>query len=109
MSLYGDVQSLLVLALGVVFFGLEVWAVFNAATTRTEAFVAAGKLTKPKWVGITGLAAIFGFLTLTNPLNLFGLLGLVAAGIYLADVRPAVAGASGRGGGGQHNGPYGPW
>lgn len=108
MSLIGSAQSLVILVLGAAFLGLELWALIHAATQRADAFIAAGKLSKPKWVGITGLGAIFGFLTVFSPLNLFGLLGVVAAAVYLADVRPAVSAASGRGGG-QNNGPYGPW
>jgi hypothetical protein len=32
---------------------------------------------------------------------------VVAAAVYLTDVRPAVGGTTGRGGG--RSGPYGPW
>ena len=62
--------------------------------------LAAGKRTKQIWTIVTGVAALLGFLTLGNPLNLFALLGVVGAGIYLADVRPALqalgGGSSGR-------------
>jgi hypothetical protein len=40
-------------------------------------------------------------------LGLFGLAAVVAASVYLADVRPAVKDA-GRGGS-RNTGPYGPW
>jgi hypothetical protein len=38
--------------------------------------------------------------------NIFTIAAVIAAGIYLADVKPAVNGY--RGGGGSQ-GPYGPW
>ena len=45
--------------------------------------------------------------SLIGPLGLFGLAAVVAASVYLADVRPAVKDA-GRGGS-RNMGPYGPW
>ena len=39
------------------------------------------------------------------PLSIFTIASVIAAGIYLADVRPAVKGI-GKGG---NQGPYGPW
>ena len=47
-----------------------------------------------------------GFVTFLSPLNMLGILAVVGAGIYLADVRPALRQVSGRG---SASGPYGPW
>ena len=69
---------------------------------------AAGKLSKIWWVAILGVAAAVGFVTISRVLGL-GIIGVVAAGVYLADVRPALRSVSGRRGGGTHSGPYGPW
>jgi hypothetical protein len=52
------------------------------------------------------VCALVGFVTFLSPLNLFGILAVVGAGIYLADVRPALQQVSGRG---SAQGPYGPW
>jgi uncharacterized protein DUF2516 len=49
---------------------------------------------------------IIGIIMVFGPLNIFGLIAFVAAGVYLADVRPAVRQISGGGG---SSGPYGRW
>jgi len=102
-------QGYILLLLGVGALAIQAWAVVDAATTRSDAFVAAGKRTKGFWLAITGVATLIGLVTFQNPLNLFGLLAFVAAAIYLADVRPAVKSMRGRNGGGSNMGPYGPW
>lgn len=102
-------QGYILLFLGVAALAMQTWAVVHAATTRPDAFVAAGKRTKGFWLAVTGVAALIGLVTFQNPLNLFGLLAFVAAAIYLTDVRPAVRSMRGRNGGGSNMGPYGPW
>lgn len=107
----GSAQDLVARLLGMLAAGLQVWALVDALITRPDAFVAAGKRTKGFWVGVTGVAAAIGFVFLGNPFNIFSLLAIVAAAIYLTDVRPAVKSLRGRGGrgSGTHMGPYGPW
>jgi Protein of unknown function (DUF2516) len=61
-------------------------AVFRPATS----FVAAGKLTKPAWAAITAVAGVL--LWWQGPLSFFGLPAVVAAVVYLVDVRPALRG-----------------
>ena len=102
-------QGLVLLVLGALAFAMQVFALVDAVRHRPDAFVAAGKRTKQFWVIVLAVATAIGFVSLLNPLNIFGLLAVVAAGIYLADVRPALRQVSGRGGGSQHMGPYGPW
>lgn len=104
-------QGLVLLVLGSLAFAMQVFALVDAARHRSDAFVAAGKRTKQFWVIVLAVAAALGFVSVLNPLNIFSLLAVVAAGIYLADVRPALRQVSGRGGGNgsQHMGPYGPW
>ena len=83
----------------VLFYGtlaLALWAFIDAITRPTAAFVAAGKLTKPGWLAITGLAALI--ILWRGPLSFLGLPSIVAAIVYLVDVRPAVR-ALKRGGG----------
>ncbi|MGY1855297.1 DUF2516 family protein [Modestobacter sp. SYSU DS0290] len=67
---------------------LALWAFVDAIVRPTAAFVAAGKLTKPGWMAITGIAALV--IWWQGPLNLFGLPAVIAAVVYLVDVRPAV-------------------
>jgi len=60
---------------------------------------------------ILALAVVFGVLSLPvgpfslGPLNFLNLAAVVAAGVYLADVRPALR----RIAGGGSSGPYGRW
>jgi lysylphosphatidylglycerol synthetase-like protein (DUF2156 family) len=103
-------QGLVLLVLGCLAFAMQVFALVDAARHRPDAFTAASKRTKQFWVIVLAVAAALGFVSVLNPLNIFSLLAVVAAGIYLADVRPALRQVSGgRGNGGQHMGPYGPW
>ncbi len=98
-------QSLVLSVLGLVALGLEVFALIDAARTRPDAFLAASKRTKNFWVAILAVATLVGFVT--SPLSMFGVAAIVGAGVYLADVRPALRQVLGKGGGRQ--GPYGPW
>lgn len=74
---------------------VKAWALVDAALRPAPAFVAAGKLTKPIWLAILGAALLFGLL---GAFNLLGLVGTVAAIVYLVDVRPAVRDLRGGGG-----------
>jgi Protein of unknown function (DUF2516) len=69
---------------------LALWAFVDALVRPAAGYVAAGKLTKPGWAAITGLAAlvIFWF----TPMSFLGLPAVIAAVVYLVDVRPAVKG-----------------
>lgn len=110
----GFVERTVFLILAVVAVGLELWALVDCARHRANAFEATGKRTKGFWLALTGGAALIGVLSLLSSgggifgtLGLFGLAAVVAASVYLADVRPAVKDA-GRGGS-RSTGPYGPW
>lgn len=96
-----------ILAVGV--FALSGWALVHALRTPARAFAVTGKQSKKLWLVILGLAALFGFAAAVqylSVLSIFTVASVIASGIYLADVRPAV-GEIGKGGGNQ--GPYGPW
>jgi hypothetical protein len=67
---------------------LAVWAFVDAVIRPAAAFTAAGKLSKPAWLAITGIAALL--LWSMGPLSFLGLPAVVAAVVYLVDVRPAV-------------------
>lgn len=86
------------LVINLALLGLAVWAFADAAVRPAAAFPAAGKLTKPVWLGITGVCVALSLLGV----GLLGLLGgvtAVAVIVYLVDVRPAVKGMR----------PGGPW
>jgi hypothetical protein len=67
---------------------LRAWAVLDCATRKTAAFPAVDKLTKPAWLAILVLGGVISFFL--APLNPISLISVVAAAVYLADVRPAV-------------------
>ncbi len=64
------------------------YAFIHATLQRADAFTAADKLTKPKWLGISGAAA--AALVLSFGFAILWLAGLVAAIVYIVDVKPAV-------------------
>ena len=98
MNLIGSAQGTVALVLSVAILGMEIFAFVDALRHAPDAYVRAGKRTKQIWLAVTGVATLLGFLTLGNPLNLFALLGVVGAAVYLADVRPALQSLGGHGG-----------
>lgn len=67
---------------------LQAWALIDCLTRPTNAFEAAGKLTKPAWLAITAIALVVGLLF--GSLGILGLAGVVASIVYMVDVRPAI-------------------
>jgi hypothetical protein len=94
------------MGLGLAALGLEAWAFVDALRRRPDAFVAADKRTKGFWLAVTGVALAVGFVTFTSIVGMLGLLAVIAAGVYLADVKPALDRVMGKG---RRDGPYGPW
>ncbi|MDO5504371.1 MAG: DUF2516 family protein [Actinomycetia bacterium] len=97
MQFLGQAQMTVALAIGVALLAMQAFAFIDCLRHRPDAFVAADKRTKGLWLAITGAALLFGFITFRNPLNIFMLLSALGAGVYLADVRPALKQVSGRG------------
>jgi hypothetical protein len=94
--------------LGLAALAVEVWAFVLALKTPPGAYIAAGKLSKGAWVAITAIALVIGLGALPLPsLNsgarfggLLSIAAVVAALVFIVDVRPAVRhfrGPSGRG------------
>ncbi len=108
MSALTSAQSVVFLVLGLAAFAVQVAALIDCVRRRADAFVAAAKMTKQRWLIILVIAAALGFVSfLSNPLGFLNLIAFVAAAVYLVDVRPALRQVEGRGGGSA--GPYGPW
>jgi hypothetical protein len=82
-----DVDAALFSVLGLGALVLKVWALADAVYRPGPAYAAAGKLTKPAWVAILAVALL---LTGGDFAGLLGLASVVAAIVYLVDVRPAV-------------------
>jgi len=83
-------------------FGLYAFA--HAAGQRAEAFTAAGKLTKPAWLGITGASGAILIVSILGwasggglGLSIFWLAALVGVCVYIVDVKPAIVGIQGGG------------
>ncbi|THJ65028.1 DUF2516 family protein [Arthrobacter echini] len=109
MSLVFDIQQSLYLVLGLLALGIEIWALADCLRRPSAAFEAAFKRTKGFWLALTIGAVVVGLLSVlgrSGGFNLFQLIAIIAACVYLADVKPAVSQTSGRGG---NSGPYGPW
>ena len=96
------------LALAVVAFAVEAWAFIDAIMRPAPAYLAAGKLTKTKWLLILGVAFVLGLYSAAygGAIGFLSLIAFVAAGVYLSDVRPKVKEFRK---GTTHSGPYGPW
>lgn len=102
--------SLVFWGLAIIAFLMEAFALLDAIRRPAPAFPAANKQTKKMWVIILALATLFGFAAATvflDVLGIFSIASVIAAVIYLADVRPAVRAMGG--GDNRRMGPYGPW
>ena len=99
MSSLAQLQVWIVLALSVVALGVELYALVDCLRRRSDA--------KQFWLLVTGVAALLGVVGLGRGLGILAIIAIVAAGVYLADVKPALDQVMGRGQGNQ--GPYGPW
>lgn len=66
-----------------------IYAFVHALLQRADAFPAADKLTKVAWLGITGGATLV-LVIFPTPDTLLWIVGLVAALVYIVDVKPKV-------------------
>ena len=98
-------------ALAVVAFGVEAWAFIDAIIRPAQAFTAAGKLTKVKWLLILGVAVVLGLYAAAygGGIGFLSVIAFVAAAVYLTDVRPKVKEFRRGRSSSSHMGPYGPW
>jgi hypothetical protein len=69
---------------------VKIFALVNALLYSAESYLAADKLNKPTWCIILGVAVVLQLMPL--PLTIINLAMTIAALVYLADVRPALAG-----------------
>lgn len=84
---------------------VEVFAFVDAAVRPESSYRAAGKQTKPFWLIVLGIAVALTFFGGAG-FGLLGIAALVAAIVYLVDVRPRLRELRR---GGPSSGPYGPW
>ena len=69
---------------------IKIFAFANALLYSAESYLAADKLNKPTWCILLGIAVVLQLLPL--PLLIVNLAMTIASLVYLADVRPALAG-----------------
>lgn len=105
MDIIGPVQTFVLLILGIGSLALTGFAAFDVLRRKGSLFPHVGRLPKPAWLGILVAAFLISIVSLgyTSTLGILNVLGVVAAGIYLADVRPKLRQIDGGG----RSGPYG--
>lgn len=84
-----QLQANVMLIVVFVLLAVKIFAFVNSLMYAADAYEAAGKLTKPAWALILGLGVALQLLLGTGILNI---VFTIAAFVYLADVRPALAG-----------------
>ena len=69
---------------------MKFFALADAVYRKDAFFVAADKQNKAFWVDSAGHLPRAPVLLIRSPLQMLNLVGTVAAGVYLADVRPTL-------------------
>lgn len=89
----GMVASLILTVVGLGLLILKVYALIDCVQRPAAAFLAHGKLSKPAWLAILGFALLL-HLVGGGGIGLLGIIGTIAAIVYLVDVKPTVTGAN---------------
>lgn len=85
-----QVEGTIMLVVFFVLLAVKIYAFGSALMFSAEAYSAANKLTKPAWCIILGLGVAVQ-LVFQAPLGFLSIAFTIAAFVYLADVRPALA------------------
>lgn len=91
MTFIGFLWKIIYLAI----FVTTLYALVEAARTPAQAFPAMDKQTKGLWVGLLSAGTLISLGALVGAFAFLTILSLVAALIFLLDVRPAVRGIGG--------------
>ncbi len=92
MDVFG-IQSGIMLVVFFVLLAVSIYAFVSALSFSAPSYEAAGKLTKPAWLIILGLAMVVQWI---GAGSLLMIAAVIAPFVYLADVRPALAGLTRR-------------
>ncbi|WP_084468829.1 DUF2516 family protein [Nocardiopsis trehalosi] len=84
-------------------FVTSLFALIEALRTPAPAYEAMDKQTKKLWVILLGVGTLISLLAVVSGSGMLTFLALIAALVFIVDVRPAVRGA------GRSDGPYGRW
>ncbi len=99
---YRDVAFYLSTVILIVLLVIEVFALINCLTQRSDAFPVVGSLSKNAWAGIlAGSALVTLSCLILDPsgISIFAFAAITAAAIYMLDVRPALRDATDGSGG----------
>lgn len=94
MDVFG-IQSGILLLVFFVVLAVKIYAFISSLMFSAESYEAAGKLTKPAWTIILGLGVVLQLL-FGGGIFILSIAFTIAAFVYLADVRPALAGLTRR-------------
>jgi hypothetical protein len=86
---YGAVQSYIDLVIMIFSLIVQAVALIHCLTQRGDGFQAIGTLPKGAWAAILAVCIVLTLL-FSQPIGIFGLIGVAAALIYLLDVRPGL-------------------
>lgn len=87
------VEGSFLLIVELVLLAVKIFAFVSCLMYSSEAYSAANKLTKPAWGIILGLGLVLQIILVgSGPINILSLAFTIAALVFLADVRPALAG-----------------
>ena len=92
----GDVTRAINIVVLVVSLGLECWAFGHTLLQKAEAFPAVETLQKGVWLALIGGTVLASILFFAFQM-LFAMIALIAALVYLLDVRPRIREISGGG------------
>lgn len=92
---YDTVVFVINLVLLVVTLVVTLSAFIHCLLQRADAFPAIGTLPKGAWLAIIGVSMLLSLLFRSGPLGLFSFIAVIAAAVYLLDVRPALRDATG--------------
>jgi hypothetical protein len=105
-----SVQGFVLLLLGIGSLILTGYAFIDVLRHPGSHFPHAGRLSKGAWLGILGAAFMIAIVSFFAPLGILNVAGVIAAAVYLADLRPKLRRLGGGGGRGSTGyGPYGPY
>jgi len=91
-----QVEGTIMLVVFFVLLAVKIYAFVSSLLFSGEAYNAANKLTKPAWCIILGLGVVLQLVQRGSPVGILSLAFTIAAFVYLADVRPALANLSRR-------------
>jgi hypothetical protein len=106
-TIFGSLNLLIALLFAGGAVALSVFGLVDALRHRPDAFTAAGKRTKNFWLAVLGVCVLLSLFLFPSPFSFQWIIAMVGAGVYAADVRPALRRVMGRGSSG--DGPASRW